>query len=499
MKNITILLFLIFAISINVNSQDYNQRLKILASDAQASDRFGISVSISGNYAVVGALYEDAGGSNAGAVYFYERNGGTWTEMQKVTASDAEAGDQFGVSVSISGNYAVVGALYEDAGGSEAGAAYFFELSSGTWTEMQKVTASDAQAYDRFGYSVSISGNYAVVGAYLEDAGGSEAGAAYFFELSSGTWTETNKVTASDAQASDYFGYSVSISGNYAVVGAYIEDAGGANAGAAYFFELSSGTWTQMNKVTASDAQANDWFGYSVSISGNYAVVGAYAEDAGGSNAGAAYFFELSSGTWTQMNKVTASDAQAGDRFGVSVSISGNYAVVGAFLEDAGGSNAGAVYFFELSTPPQEHTATFTLARNEITQLVFNIESLTSVAADGYIILYKLGSSFTGVPADGGNYSVGTAIGDATVGAIITDANALEATVANLTKQTEYHFKIYPFNWDGSDITTAAYKTDGTVPSLTVVTVPTLGEWGMIAFIGFMAIGGFVYMRRRIA
>lgn len=160
-------------------------------------------------------------------------------------------------------------------------------------------------------------------------------------------------------------------------------------------------------------------------------------------------------------------------------------------------------YFFEYFASkfenPISHTSVFTLKNNKITELVFNISSANSSAADGYIVLYKQGSSFTGVPVDGGNYSVGTTIGDATVGAIITDADAVEATVAGLTKNTQYHFKIYPFRWDGSDITTAEYKTDGTVPSLTVVTAPTLGEWGMIAFVGLMGLGGVFYMRKLIA
>ncbi len=155
-------------------------------------------------------------------------------------------------------------------------------------------------------------------------------------------------------------------------------------------------------------------------------------------------------------------------------------------------------YFASKFLNPISHTSVFTLKHNQITQLVFNISSANSSAADGYIILYKQGSSFTGEPVDGGNYSVGGTIGDATIGAIITDANAIEATISGLTKDVQYHIKIYPFNWDGSDITTAEYKTDGDVPSLTVVTVPTLGEWGMIAFVGLMAIGGVFYVRKRI-
>ena len=220
------------------------------------------------------------------------------------------------------------------------------------YQQQQKIQASDAQASDNFSYrSVSLSsdGNTALVGAYLEDAGGSGAGAAYVFTRSNGTWTQQQKIQASDAQASDNFGFSVSLSsdGNTALVGAYGEDAGGTNAGAAYVFTRSNGTWTQQQKIQASDPQASDYFGYSVSLSGdgNTALVGAHPEDTG---FGAAYIFTRSNGTWSQNQKIQASDAETYDYFGNSVSLSGdgNTALVGAHLEDTGGSSAGAAYIF---------------------------------------------------------------------------------------------------------------------------------------------------------
>jgi len=333
----------------------WTQQQKIQASDAQASDNFGFSVSLSsdGNTALVGAYGEDAGGTNAGAAYVFTRSNGTWTQQQKIQASDPQASDYFGYSVSLSGdgNTALVGAYGEDAGGTDAGAAYIFTRSGGTWTQQQKIQASDAQAADRFGFSVSLpsDGNTALVGAYLEDAGGTSAGAAYVFTRSGGTWTQQQKIQASDPQASDYFGYSVSLSGdgNAALVGAYLEDAGGTNAGAAYVFTRSNGTWTQQQKIQASNPQASGYFGYSVSLSGdgNTALVGAHPEDTG---FGAAYIFTRSNGTWSQNQKIQASDAETYDYFGNSVSLSGdgNTALVGAHLEDTGGSSAGAAYIF---------------------------------------------------------------------------------------------------------------------------------------------------------
>ncbi len=284
--------------------------------------------------------------------------------MTKLIAGDAEAWDYFGVSVSISGDYAVVGAYGEDAGGNAAGAAYVFNKDNGgvdNWGEVKKIVASDADSGDNFGYSVSISGAYAVIGARYEDAGGSWAGAAYVFNKDNGgvdNWGEVKKIVASDAQASDDFGYSVSISGDYAIVGARYEDAGGGNAGAAYVFNKDNGggdNWGEVKKLTAGDAETDDNFGISVSISGAYAIVGAYREDAGGSNAGAAYVFNKDNGggdNWGEVKKLTASDAEADDAFGKSVSISGSLVntLVGAFGEDTGGSNAGAAYMLQLYT-----------------------------------------------------------------------------------------------------------------------------------------------------
>ena len=166
-------------------------------------------------------------------------------------------------------------------------------------SEVKKLTASDAQADDTFGLSVALSGDSAIVGASGEDAGGTRAGAAYVFERNQGgpgNWGEVGKLTASDAQAGNVFGFSVAVSGDTAVVGASGEDAGGNNAGAGYVFERDEGgtdNWGEVTKLTASDAHGGDFFGSSVAASGDTAVVGASDEDAGGDNAGAAYVFEL--------------------------------------------------------------------------------------------------------------------------------------------------------------------------------------------------------------
>ncbi|WP_424101635.1 LamG-like jellyroll fold domain-containing protein [Moorena producens] len=319
---------------------------KLLATDSKESDYFGYSVAISGNTAIVGAYNEDTGGQNAGAAYIFERDSsGTWTQIQKLLASDPEAFDGFGFSVAISGNIAIVGAPFKDTGGSSAGAAYIFERdSSGNWseTETKKLLASEPKASDYFGKSVGINGNIAIVGAEGDDTGGDKAGAAYIFERdSNGNWseTETQKLFASNPTKSSSFGNSVAISNNIAIVGANSEDSGGLNAGSAYIFERdNSGTWTQTKQLLASEPKASDYFGTSVSISGNIAIVGAPYEDTAGNSAGAAYIFERdSSGTWpeTETQKLIGTYTSGSDKFGISVALSGNIAIVGASGEDS--------------------------------------------------------------------------------------------------------------------------------------------------------------------
>ena len=325
---------------------------KIVASDRQADDNFGISVAISGNYAIVGAYYED---NQRGAAYIFERVDGSWSQKQKIVAGDRYEGDNFGNSVAISGNYAIVGAYYED---NQRGAAYIFERTSGNWSQKQKIVASDKGAGDQFGRGVAISGNYAIVGAVKEDPDDiNAAGAAYIFERTSGNWSQKQKIVASDSGSGDEFGISVAIDGSYAIIGAHQEDhdASGntykAASGSAYIFEIdTSGNWSEKQKIVASDRGESDNFGYSVAIDGSYAIIGAHYEYPGDTvNAGAAYIFERdTSGNWSEIQKIVASDRESSDYFGTSVAISGNYVIVGAYGEDPGDTgNAGAAYIFE--------------------------------------------------------------------------------------------------------------------------------------------------------
>jgi hypothetical protein len=373
MKRILLLCILALT-SVSMYSQTWEQVIKAVASDRGDGDQFGYSVAISGDYAIVGAFTEDhdASGANsvmdAGSAYIFHWDGSSWTQQQKIVPSDRHSQDNFGYSVGISGDYAIVGARWDDFDASgansitDAGSAYIFVRSGSTWTQQQKLVASDRAASDEFGWSVSISGDYAIVGAPSEDhdaAGANfdwETGSAYIFVRSGSTWTQQQKIVAGDRGYTDQFGKAISLSGDYAMIGTYGDekDASGLNplnsAGSAYIFVRSGSTWSQQQKLVASDRAEGDFFGYSVSISGEYAIAGAVQHDAGASNAGAAYLFVRSGSSWSQQQKINASDREADDYFGGSVSLSGSYAVVGAAYENASSlSNAGSAYVFSRS------------------------------------------------------------------------------------------------------------------------------------------------------
>ena len=319
---------------------------KLLASDGEDGDAFGWSVSASTDIALTGAYLDNDKGAAAGSAYVFVESGGAWSEQAKLLASDGGAGDLFGWSVSVSGNTALVSAPSDDDNGNSSGSAYVFIDSGGVWTEQSKLLASDGAATDIFGHSVSISGNTGLVGALQDDPSGLNSGSAYVFVRSEGVWTEQAKLVASDGAASDFFGYSASLSGDTALVGATGDDDNGSFSGSAYVFVRSGGAWVEQAKLLPMDGKTGDEFGFSVSLSADTALVGAKEANPSGPESGAAYVFVRSGGRWTEQAKLVASDGAAGDRFGQAVSLSPGTALVGAWLDDDNGADSGSAYIF---------------------------------------------------------------------------------------------------------------------------------------------------------
>jgi hypothetical protein len=338
----------------------WDEITRLMASDTHTFNKFGISMALDGENILVGADYAAGGG----AVYVFAVNSlsGKWEEVTKLATSDASPPLEFGRSVALSGETALVGALYGDGVATNSGTAYVFAVNSvsGDWEEIKKLAASDAQMYDEFGISIALSGKTAVVGAHYANDIELKSGAAYVFAVNSvsGEWEEVTKLTASDAESLDLFGSSVALDGETAVVGAHSEDSLGTDAGAVYVFAVNSvsGEWEEVAKLTASDGQAGDVFGISVALSGETVVVGASREDTVGSDAGAAYVFAVNSvsGEWDEVKKLTAPDGRSGDWFGLSVDVSGETVVVGARYEDGIATDAGAAYVFAMNSASGE-------------------------------------------------------------------------------------------------------------------------------------------------
>ncbi len=327
------------------NSGAWSLEQKLVASDGAQGDIFGERVAISGETIVVAARVDDDIGLDSGSVYIYTRSDGVWTE-QKLTASDGAQGDYFGHSVAIHADTLVVGANFDDDLGNNSGSVYVYARSGGLWTPQQKITAYDGAEADLFGDSVAISGDTLVVGARLDNDNAANSGSVYVYTRSMGNWSLQQKLVADDPEAFDYFGASVSISGETLVVGSIHEDTNGYQSGSAYIYSRSGPLWSLDQKIIASDGASEDEFGYSVSIDGDVLVVGARKDDDKGVNSGAGYVFLRSNGAWTEQQKISAGDGANGDEFGFSLSVGGGTVMVGVRLDDDNGADSGSTYGF---------------------------------------------------------------------------------------------------------------------------------------------------------
>ena len=332
---------------------------KMIPSNAAPSDHFGESVALSGNVVVVGAHEDEIGDRNdTGAAYLYRvEDDGSLAPLGKITPPDGEEGDEFGESVSVSGNLVAIGAEGTDRDDEEdAGAAYLYRVEdNGSVTHLATITAPDGEEGDEFGESVSISGNILAVGADDADLQEkSSVGAVYLFRVEDdGSVSYLTKVTAPDGDEDDCFGWSISHSGSLLAIGAPWADVGEeSDAGAGYLYRLeANGSVTHLAKVTAPDSAEDDEYGKSVSVSGNIVAIGAGGTDLyGKEDAGAAYLYRLEeNGSVSHLATITAPDGAEDDEFGESVSVSGNILAVGADEADSGKeSGAGVAYLYRV-------------------------------------------------------------------------------------------------------------------------------------------------------
>lgn len=333
---------------------DFTFQQKLTAADGDAYDIFGSALALSGDTAVIGAHWDHVPHPYQGSVYVFVRSGNGWTQVQKLTASDGEATDNFGLSVAISDDTIVVGAQVDDIGTTpDQGSVYIFTRNGNEWTEKQKLTASDGEAWDNFGNAVAISGDTIAVGAYEDNIGSNpDQGSVYIFRLSGELWTEKQKLTNVYGQMYDNFGVEVALDDDTMVVGMPFDDMGAFNQGSAHVFARINSEWTFQQYLSAGGV-VNQFFGSAVAICGDTIAVGAYGDNVGANDAqGSVYIYARSGTDWMYQAKLTASDGKEWDHFGKAISLNGETLVVGAEYDDIDANqNQGSAYVFKGSGP----------------------------------------------------------------------------------------------------------------------------------------------------
>ena len=409
------------------NGAGWSQIAELKASDGEFGDSFGIIPCIKDDMIVVGAFYDD---NEKGSAYVFKKPATGWTDMTetaKLTASDGESGDRFGRAVDIYNNTVIIGAYHDD---DETGSAYIFEKPTTGWkdnTETAKLTGSNISNNSYLAASVAINDEVAALSySYTNDT---KTGAVYLYKKPLSGWTnmtESAVLTASDNATKIRFGYPVTISENTLITGCYHDDDNGYRSGSAYIFQKPLAGWASMTetaKLLPSDGNNSDRFGWSIDLSGNIAVIGAYENNDNGTNSGSAYVY-ISDDNWESMTetyKILPEDGNSLAKFGYDVSISENQIMVGASEDDDVGVNSGSVYFFENLVNIVGKKATF--------KVLGNSKTGTSV---GYVSAFDLDNDVLSYSISEGNTKDAFAINSET-GEITVNKEELEQGTFYLT------------------------------------------------------------------
>lgn len=394
------------------NGLQWIEEEQLTPPDGDYNDEFGYSLSQSTNRVVVGSLYDDDMGVDSGSVYIFiynQHGNGKWDIEAKITAPDGSANDNFGRSVYSFGDVLVVGAMNDDDTGTDSGSVYIFRYdrdNTQQWILEEKITASDGDNGDRFGYCVSAANDVIAVGTpYDNGEAGNDIGSTYIFRYDrddSKQWLEEAKITPEDGIANDYFGCAVSINNNLVVIGADNDNnINGKEAGSAYIFRYNRNEyepWLFEAKLLASNGHKGDNFGHAVSVYGKNVVVGAINGDDEGINTGTAYIFRnnpFSYNHWTEVAKLQSTNNKGDDKFGNSVAVSNDKVVIGAPYNDDNNENSGMAYVFDVDCPVLTVSPKPLIAGQYGTFTVTNTKSFRSVYLAGTV--FGMGETFVPV------------------------------------------------------------------------------------------------------
>lgn len=317
-----------------------------LLTDGGVNSQMGYSLAVDGSTLVVGARFDAGAGDGAGAAFVYRWSPAGWSLEAVLTASDATPNDTFGYSVALDGDRLVVGANTADGAVLEAGAAYVFERTDGTWLEQAKLVAPQPLVKERFGESCAIDGDTILVGMHVADDVAPEAGRAYHFEAGSGGWHLVQTLIASDSHVHDHFGLSFALDADRLMVGARNNDEAGADAGAAYYFERQGGLFVEQQKLVPTVASSPAFAGAWVAMDGLTAVVGAPLASVTAGQSGACTVFDQIPGQgWIEVATLASAAVPGNARLGHSVDIRGAWILAGA--PGGGPSGEGSAHLFE--------------------------------------------------------------------------------------------------------------------------------------------------------
>ena len=350
---------------------------KITPSDGSSDDFFGKSISIYGNWLAVGSVYDDENGLKSGSAYIFHYDGTNWIEYTKIVPIDGAPSDRFGYSIDIYDDVLICGAVYDDDGGEDSGAVYIYKLINGIWVYHQKILSSDSSPGDFFGVSLAIDSDIIAVGSVYDDDMGENSGSVSIFQIENYYWEETQKIVPDDGEDFDFFANSLDLNTGKLVVSAFYDDSENINSGSVYIYDMLNSDFEFSYKIEAEDSSLNDTFGLDVSIYDNWLAIGSLNND-NGLNSGSVYLYELGQNYILRQTKISPEDGNAYDEFSISLALGENELIVGAHFDDDLGDDSGSVYIYQYLGC--EHD----LACNYSNDVIFNDNEVCEFPSNGY-------------------------------------------------------------------------------------------------------------------
>ena len=327
----------------NLNSIFYQ---KIIPSDNSNDQFFGKKISYDDGWLAVSAIYDPEFGYKSGAVYLFYFDGINWVEHSKITAFDASAYDRFGYSLDIENNQLVIGAIYDDDNGENSGSVYLYEFINNSWDFTNKITPDFLNDSDLFGYSLALGYGYLAISAPQSDLDISDGGVVNIFSIDSDSLIDLGCIIPSDLNLYNNFGNQIYIDEDFMFITSIYDDDLSTNAGSVYVYKLIGSQWNYHSQLFASDGFSNDNLGISISFDNDWLSVGSYDDD-NGINSGSLYLYKLINNNFVEQTKISSSDGSQYDEFSASNSIKNNYLIVGSRLDDDNGNNSGSAYLYK--------------------------------------------------------------------------------------------------------------------------------------------------------